>query len=171
MGENRRTRGKQRILQTCARPAEDQRPLPAVLDRRWEDSLASSDDICEGWATHFAHFTTPLENKNFDNELKELLEDINHILNICKDSELGIVPASEEEVQLALKKLKSNKAADCLDITSERLTHGETPVIRYLTDMINSIFECKHVTSILKEGIVTPIFKKGDVTTHPTTAR
>ena len=35
-------------------------------------------------------------------------------------------------------------------------------MILYLTDMINYIFECKQVPSVLKEGLVTPILKKGD---------
>ena len=69
---------------------------------------------------------------------------------------------SIREVQTALKKLKSNKAAGCMDITCEHLTFGGTPVILFLTDMINNIFECKQVPSVLKEGLVTPIYKKGD---------
>ena len=38
------------------------------------------------------------------------------------------------------KKLKPNKAADCMDITSEYLTFGGTPVVHFLTYMINYIF-------------------------------
>ena len=70
------------------------------------------------------------------------LEDIEHILLICRDSNMVIDPISTREVQTALKKLKSNKAADCMDITCEHLTFVGTPVIRFLTDMINYIFEC-----------------------------
>lgn len=32
--------------------------------------LESTDDICNGWATQFAHLATPLENENFDQESK-----------------------------------------------------------------------------------------------------
>ena len=35
-------------------------------------------------------------------------------------------------------------------------------MILFLTDMINYIFECKQVPSVLKKGLVTPIFKEGD---------
>ena len=49
-----------------------------------------------------------------------------------------------------------------MDMTCEHLTFGGTPVILFLTDMINYIFECKQVPSVLKQGLVTPIFKKGD---------
>ena len=52
-----------------------------------------------------------------------------------------IDPISTREVQTALKKLKSNTAADSMDITSEQLTFIGTPVIHFLTDMINYIFE------------------------------
>lgn len=34
----------------------------------------------------------------------------------------------------------------------------------YLRDMISYIFKCKTVPSVLKEGLVTPIYKKGDKT-------
>ena len=73
-----------------------------------------------------------------------------------------IDPVSTREVQTALKKLKSNKTADCMDITCEHLTFGCTPVILFLTDIINYIFECKQVLSVLTVGLVTPILKKGD---------
>ena len=34
-------------------------------------------------------------------------------------------------------------------------------MIHFLTDIINYIFECKQVLSVLTEGLVTPILKKG----------
>lgn len=67
----------------------------------------SSDDICEGWATHFDTLATPSENEKFDNDVKKsYTEDIGHILNICKDSSARMNPVSTEEVEAALKRLK-----------------------------------------------------------------
>ena len=123
--------------------------------------LESPDEICDGWATHFGSLATPAENIHFDNDVKKTyIEDINHILNICSASSDGINPASVEEVEVALKKLKPNKAADCLDIICDHLIYGGVSVVYFLRDMINYIFECKQVPSVLKEGLVTPIFKQ-----------
>ena len=72
---------------------------------------------------------TPLEIDQFDNDAKiTYLEDIGHILHICRDSNMVIDPVSTREVQTALKKSKSNNAADCMDITCEHLTFRGTPV-------------------------------------------
>ena len=108
--------------------------------------------VMVGWATHFGSLATPAENIHLDNDVKKTY--------ICSASSDRITPASVEEVEVALKKLKPNKAADCLDITCEHLIYGGVSVVYYLQDMINYIFECKQVPSVLKEGLVTPIFKK-----------
>ena len=85
----------------------------------------SPDEICDGWATHFGSLASPAQNINFDNDVKKTYtEDINHTLNICYASSDGNTPASVEEVEVALKKLKPNRAADCLDITCEHLIFG-----------------------------------------------
>ena len=127
--------------------------------------LESPDEICDGWTTHNGSLATPAENIHFDNEVKKTYtEDINHTLNICSASSDGINPASVEAVEAALKKLKPNQASGCLDITCEHLIYGGVSVVDFLWDMMNYIFECKQVPSVLKEGLVTPIFKKGDKT-------
>ena len=92
------------------------------------------------------------KNIHLDNDVKKTY--------FCSASSDRITPASVEEVEVALKKLKPNKAAYCLDITCEHLIYGGVSVVYYLRDMINYIFECKQVPSVLKEGLVTPIFKK-----------
>ena len=73
----------------------------------------SPDDICDGRSTHFGSLATPLEMDQFDNGAKiTYLEDNKHILHICRDSNMVIDLVSTREIQTALKKLKSNKAAE-----------------------------------------------------------
>ena len=79
------------------------------------------------------------------------LKDIAHILSILKNTCSSRTPVSFGEVEWALKKLKQNKYVDCLDLTSEHLTYGGASVVHYLKDMINLMFDCKLVPSILKE--------------------
>ena len=73
-----------------------------------------------------------LETNHIDNGAKiKYLEDIELILHIFRDSNMVIDPVSTREVQTALKKLKSNKAADCMDITCEHLNICGIPVILF----------------------------------------
>ena len=125
--------------------------------------LESAEEICEGWATHFGSLATPLQDENFDDEVKTTYtDDINRIYNICSNSAEDVNPASVEEVQQALNKLKLNKAADTLDITGEHLIFGGDATVLFLRNLINYVFQRKQVPEALKEGLVTPIFKKGE---------
>ena len=67
-----------------------------------------------------------------------------------------------EEVRRAIGKLKNNKAADVMGLTSEHLKLGGQSVENFLTDFLNYLLKTKKVSSILKEGIITPIYKKGE---------
>ena len=58
-----------------------------------------------------------------------------------------------------MKKLKNNKAADSFGLTSVRITTHPAIVV-----IINNIFQTKRIPDILKEGLLTPVFKKGDKT-------
>ena len=127
--------------------------------------LDSPEDICEGWATYFQDLATPSVNENFDDDLKELYSgDTEHILNICNKMNQHISPATLEEVQYAIKRLKTNKAADYMDLTSEHLKYGGQYVEIYLLNLVNFIFASKKVPQVLKSGLITPIFKKGEKT-------
>ena len=51
-----------------------------------------------------------------------------------------------------------------MGLTSEHLKFGGHAVESFLTDMLNYLVQSKKVSVTLKEGIVTPIFKKGEPT-------
>ena len=123
----------------------------------------TTEDVCQGWATHFQKLATPLQNENFDEEYKELVDqDIQSIQAICKAAERPINPVTQDEVQKALNKLKNNKAMDTMGLCSEHLKLGGQPVIEFVTGMLNCLIKAKAVSSVLKEGLLTPIYKKGD---------
>ena len=82
------------------------------------------------------------------------------IASICNSENRGTECITVQEVKQALKKLKNNKAADTMGLTSEHLKFGCHPVESFLTDMLNHLVQSKKVSVALKEGIVTPIFKK-----------
>ena len=106
----------------------------------------------------------PLTNENFDDEYKELVDqDIESIITICVTEEREINPVTEEEVQKALSRLKNNKAMDSMGLCSEHLKLGGQPVVEFLTGLLNGVIKARTVSVVLKEGLHTPIYKKGDV--------
>ena len=64
----------------------------------------------------------------------------------------------------ALNRLKNNKAADSMGLCSEHLKFGGQPVVEFVTSMLNCLIKAKVVSAVLKEGIITPVCKKGDST-------
>ena len=67
-----------------------------------------------------------------------------------------------KELHNALKKLKNNKAADVLKLTSEHFKLSIGVLDKFLLDLLNYMVRQSHISPILKEGILSPIFKKGD---------
>ena len=123
----------------------------------------TDQEICDGWALHFQDLATPLQNERFDPDYKQQVdEDIQCIRSICEGTSKPITPVMMEEVRKALGKLKNNKAADAMGLTSEHLKLGGQALVSFLTDMLNHLIQTKRVSVVLKEGIVTPIYKKGD---------
>ena len=69
---------------------------------------------------------------------------------------------SEAEVTAALKRLNNNKAVNVMGLTSEHFKLAGQEISEFLTCFLNHIIEPKSISVVLKEGIPTPIFKKGD---------
>ena len=112
------------------------------------------EEVCQGWATHFQNLASPLQNEKFDSDYKRLVDmDIESISNICEGESKHITPITEKEVQKALNKLKNNKAMDSMGLCSEHLKIGGHSVVTFVTGF---------VSIVLKEGILTPVYKKED---------
>ena len=103
-----------------------------------------------------------LTNENFDDEYKELVDqDIENIITICEPDEREINPVTEE-VQKTLSRLKNNKAMDSMGLCSGHLKLGGQPVVDFLTGLLYAVIKARTVSVVLKEGLLTPIYKRGD---------
>ena len=123
----------------------------------------TDDEIRAGWATHFQRLAAPMENDRFDSEYKEMVDlDVMAIAATCETEGRPIPPVQLKEVHAAMKRLKNNKAADIMGLTSEHFKMGGCDLTEFLTSFLNYIISTKKVSAVLKEGILTPIFKKGD---------
>ena len=69
---------------------------------------------------------------------------------------------SEAEVATALKRMNNNKAVDIMGLTSEHFKLAGQEIIEVLVCLLNYIIVSKSISVLFKEGILTPIFKKGD---------
>ncbi len=92
------------------------------------------------------------------------------IERICVDRNMKAKTVEISEVQYALKRLNTNKAADSMDLTSEHLKYGGLAVNTFLCELLNYILKEKHISPVLKEGLLSPVFKKGD-STNPSNYR
>ena len=85
----------------------------------------TDDEIRAGWATHFQRLATPMENDRLDSEYKEMVDlDVMAIAAMCETVGRPIPPVELKEVNAAMKRLKNNKAADIMGLTSEYFKMG-----------------------------------------------
>ncbi|VDI51228.1 Hypothetical predicted protein [Mytilus galloprovincialis] len=75
----------------------------------------------------------------------------------------NIPPATLEELQKAIKSINKGKSADIYGITVEHILHAGKNLEMLLLNLINIIFKEGKVPDMLKEGLLTPVFKnKGE---------
>ena len=127
--------------------------------------LESPDEIRKGWSEHFQELATPMSNPKFDEQYtcKQMVDaDVEVIEQICKEEISPIDPVSVKEVKTALKRLNNNKAVDIMGLTAEHLKLAGHELSEFLTCFLNYVIDTGTVSVVLKEGILTPIFKKRD---------
>ena len=121
------------------------------------------EDIREGWAKHFDTLATPSSSTDYDDQYLEQAREINILINLICESPSTIEPASkEEEILAAITKLHNNKAPDVMGLTSEHIKMAKSPSTETIRDIINFCLSKREVPEFLKQGILTPIYKKGD---------
>ena len=80
----------------------------------------------------------------------------------CAKQKTGLLSRLEKKEDIAaMKRLKNNKAVDVMRLTSEHFKLGGCSLVGFLTALLNYLISAKRVSAVLKEGILTPIFKKG----------
>ena len=105
----------------------------------------------------------PLSNPRFDEKDKQMVDaDVEVIEQICKEDNTRMDPITENEVKAALKRLNNNNAVDVMGLTAEHFKLAGQELSVFLTCFLNYVIDMGTVSVVLKEGILTPIFKKGD---------
>ena len=83
------------------------------------------------------------------------------IHQLCNNISEPISPISHEEILTAIRQLKKNKAPDAYGITAEHLQLAEDILVPLLTTLANRTIESGTLPHHLKEGVLTPVLKKG----------
>lgn len=105
----------------------------------------------------FGHFRMLLEK----NITVESVDDIGD--DACDDDLVFNRPISAEEILLALRKLKPNKASGPDGIIGELLKHSYDFILPFLIKFFNALFEKGIYPNSWTESIILPLHKKGDV--------
>ena len=86
--------------------------------------------------------------------------DVQVIGQLCKEESSSNDPVSVKEVKTGLKRPNNNKAVDIMGPTAEHLKLAGYELSEFLTCFLNYVIDTVTVSVVLKEGILTPIFKK-----------
>ena len=127
-----------------------------------EGKFVQGDELREGLATYFEQLATPEGRPEFDTQYKLDIDlKIQLLKEIARITRKPVPEATNEMVYQVIQKLKNNKAADELGLTSEHIKYGGISLVESMTSVINSILKEVEIPDFLKAGIVTPVHKKG----------
>ncbi|CAC5378097.1 unnamed protein product [Mytilus coruscus] len=136
----------------------------AIMDLHVGDICMSGEqNVIEGFKLHFRNLATPEESTVFENRQyhQEVEYEIGLITEIVKGT--NIPPDTLEELQKAIISINKGKSADIYGITVETILHAGKNLEWLLLNLINIIFKESKVPDMLKEGLLTPVFKnKGE---------
>ena len=129
-----------------------------------EEKLISDDDICEGWARHLKSLAIPSNSSGFD--VRRMFGTSpggqhTHWPYLRRHTTHSSI-SKLEEITKATNRLHNNKTPDIMGMTSEHIKFAKHNTANAIREIINYCFEARDVPYFMKQGIVTPIFRKGD---------
>ena len=130
---------------------------------------ASKDIEIRAFETFYTTQNVPVENKLFDTKLMSLIDEHMDICsqdlsNSCNNEILNDIlnsPITDNEIQLALRKAKNNKASGIDTIPMELIKYSGGLVNENLNALFNCILDEGTYPVTLCEGIINPLHKKG----------
>ena len=124
-----------------------------------EDIVSEPAGLCKAWSHHFEELARSTLNSHFGLKgLKRHIEALS-VQSTMNEEYLLDIPFEEEEVRLAIKRLKRSKAPGPDGLTAEHLQGGGECVVLWLTRIINCIVELEEIPNVLKVGLVVPVYK------------
>ena len=123
-----------------------------------ENIYSDPDDILEGWNAHFKNLATSEYDTNSEDYTNREF-DLHLIQDICANSD-SVIKFDEHQVEKTIQKLNKNKAPDIFGIMAEHVIFGGNMLIYIITSIFNRFAYDRSIPNCLKEGLLTPVFKK-----------
>ena len=121
-------------------------------------------NLLPAWEEHFTTLATPAQNDNFTHErFNRACQNVDNIRASCASSKsiISDVPITKHEVREAITALKKKKALDGLNLAAEHFQNAITPVVNFLTPVLNRIVDTAQLPEEMQINITHPVHKKG----------
>ncbi|VDI82048.1 Hypothetical predicted protein [Mytilus galloprovincialis] len=125
--------------------------------------LISSDEIRDGWVTHFqsvfsfdSNLINPVNEKAIDNTINDLLE------TVRTNTNENIEEFTFDELYKLCDNLPCNKSPGLDGICYEHLKYGGKLLQRHLCSLFNLVLETCYTPISWKDSCIIPLFKGGN---------
>ena len=111
------------------------------------------------WTNHFSSIGTSQSHSN--SAVFEVCKKIPNLTSLSKLNSDDIVDDGfmVEEVELALKKMKTRKAGGLDGLHPEHLKYGGSLLILWLKQIFNAFIRLEHIPPHILTGIIHPVYK------------
>ena len=125
--------------------------LPTTCKDSRGNTISQTDDVLARWKEYFQNIlsvTTALERLNLKSERTDNYDEVE--------------PPTYNEICSTINKLKTDKAAGTDNIPGELIKHGKRNLKQKIYILIQNIWNNETLPAQWNEGIICPIYKKGD---------
>ena len=128
-----------------------------------EEVIYQPREIAQAFLRHFIQTAMPIEDPNFNEPWKKMVEDI--VNTTCSEYERSLQDlkqvkiVTESEVSNIIQRLKKRKAPGTDEITAEHLYEAERELSRPIANCIREIMKTAKIPENFKCGLITPVFK------------
>ena len=137
-------------------------------------TITDRPGLLRAWANHFEALGTPSDNPNFDSTHKDRItrtrECISDFISLSKPYE-SANPVSPDEVQKAINRLNTNKAADSRGLTAEHLKLAIPHILHPLSRLFTICMQEGIQPAAFSTGSLTPVGKKDKDLLDPNNSR
>ena len=125
------------------------------------ETVQDPDCLLKIWAEHFGKLAeSRLSDISDGVEQREKMSEL-EFQSHKNEEYLLDVPFTAEEVSRAVSKLKKKKAPGPDSLLAEHLKAGGEAVVIWLMNILNATVELESVPTVLKRGVVVPVYKGG----------
>ena len=124
------------------------------------DGHVYKEDLLSIWKEHFNRLAIHQPDDHYTHHRHNTAIENIKILRELQEGTSLTVPITAAETRLSIRQLKNRKAVDTYNLQAEHMKVAPSPVVEFLTPVINSMLTSGTYPDSLKEGVKHPIPKK-----------